>query len=222
MDAVALSRWHVGPWTMPATGPAEPCRPGVRRTPDEGNFDVVGLARIMGRRLSGAEELQVRLWQNELRPTHTRACGRYTLADPGNAEALAAKARESFEWLAARAPAGYRFVWTDAVYLLPQEDLGGAVVAVERVVEIAGERGLRPASARLAAGHARRSTDGWVAAAGPLVLAGPFPTAERATGAVAAARTALARDLRAAGAGDLAATAPRWPPVPADSPPGPG
>jgi len=34
------------------------------------------------------DELQVRLWQNELRPTHTRMCGVHTLADPDNARLL--------------------------------------------------------------------------------------------------------------------------------------
>ena len=81
-----LKRWHVGPWTTHGTRPGEPLQPGVRRTPDELNFDVVGLARILGRRLSGREELQARLWQNELRPTHTRLCGVHTVKDPDNAK----------------------------------------------------------------------------------------------------------------------------------------
>lgn len=202
---------------MRATAPGEPFRPGVRRTPDEANFDVVGLARILGKRQSGGEELQVRLWQNELRPTHTRVCGRHTLADPGNAAALAAKARDSFAWLAARAPAGYHFTWTDAVYLRPDEDLHAAVVPVERVVELA--RGLTPATAALATAHARRSGPAWAAATGALVLAAPFPTATEAVAAITAARADLTRALREAGHPDLAATATRWPPVPVDSDP---
>ena len=107
MTVGALERWHVGPWTTLGTLPGEPLQPGVRRTPDELNFDVVGLARILGRRLSGRGELQVRLWQNELRPTHTRRCGVHTLADPDNSRLLAETARAAFDWLAAR---GYRYV----------------------------------------------------------------------------------------------------------------
>jgi hypothetical protein len=221
MDSAALTRWHVGPWTMPATAPGEPYRPGVRRTPDEANFDVVGLARILGRHQTGGEELQVRLWQNELRPTHTRVCGRHALADPDNAAALAAKARDSFAWLAARAPAGYHFTWTDAVYLRPDEDLDAPVVALEHVVALARARGLTPDSAALATAHARRSGDAWTAAAGALILAGPFPTAAAATAAITAARADLARALRDAGHPDLAATAPRWAPVPTDTPEAP-
>ncbi|MFC0629122.1 hypothetical protein [Kribbella deserti] len=118
---MTLTRWHVGPWTARGTAPGEPLQPGRRRTPDELNFDIIGLARILGRRLSGPEELQVRLWQNELRPTHTRLCGVHTLADPENAERLAATAAKAFEWLAQQAPEGYRFVRTDAVYLEPLE-----------------------------------------------------------------------------------------------------
>jgi hypothetical protein len=240
MDSEALTRWHVGPWTMRATAPGEPHRPGVRRTPDEANFDVVGLARILGKRQSGGEELQVRLWQNELRPTHTRVCGRHTLSDPANAAALAAKAAESLAWLAARAPAGYRFVRTDAVYLEPLDDLTAPVVAVEYVIEVARTRatslpdtgadpaGSAPAgtdlaaadlaAADLAAAHARRSGDAWVAATGALVLAGPFPTAAAAVAAITTARAELARALRHAGHTDLADTATRWPPVPTDTP----
>lgn len=205
---------------MRATAPGEPHRPGVRRTPDEANFDVVGLARILGKHQGGGEELQVRLWQNELRPTHTRVCGRHTLADPDNAAALAAKARESFTWLAARAPAGYRFTRTDAVYLEPLTDLTAPVVAIEHVAAVARARttSFPEAAAELAAAHARRSGGAWVAATGALVLAGPFPTADAAVAAITEARTALAGALRDAGHADLADTASRWPPVPTDSP----
>jgi hypothetical protein len=208
---------------MRATAPGEPHRPGVRRTPDEANFDVVGLARILGKHQSGGEELQVRLWQNELRPTHTRVSGRHTLSDPANSAALAAKAQESFAWLATRAPAGYRFTRTDAVYLQPLTDLTAPVVPLEHVLKVARTRttSLPDPEADLAAAHARRSGDAWVAAAGALVLAGPFPTAAAAVAAITAARAELARALRDAGHTDLADTAPRWPPVPTDTPVGP-
>ncbi|WP_328991708.1 hypothetical protein OG394_35930 [Kribbella sp. NBC_01245] len=152
---MTLTRWHVGPWTARGTAPGEPLQPGRRRTPDELNFDIVGLARILGRRLSGPEELQVRLWQNELRPTHTRLCGVHTLADPANAELLAATAEKAFEWLQAQAPEGYRFVRTDAVYL----EGGPALVVWE-------------------------APDGWVVGDAACRWAGPFETEAEASQAL--------------------------------------
>jgi hypothetical protein len=215
MSAAVLERWHVGPWTTHGTLPGEPLQPGVRRTPDELNFDVLGLARILGRRLSGREELQVRLWQNELRPTHTQRCGVRTLADPENSRLLARAAQESFEWLAALAPVGYEFVLTDAVYLRPLTDLTAASVAVDAVVQVAAERGDALPAARLAVSHVHRSTTGgWVAGDAVCNWSGPHPTAEEAVDAVQAARVELVDQLREAGHGDLADTFPRWIAVP--------
>ena len=218
-----LPRWHVGPWTMPATLPGEPLKPGRRRTPDELNFDVLGLARILGRRLTGTQELQVRLWQNELRPTHTRQCGVHTLAEPANAARLAEAAQEAFEWLAARAPAGYEFVLTDALSLRPIGDLDAAVVAVEAVIAAAAGDGLRlpPAAVRLAVCHVRRGPDDqWCCGDAACVWSGPHLTADDALAAVTAARADLAAALREAGDGELAGTAPRWAPVPVEDQPG--
>jgi hypothetical protein len=210
----ALARWHVGPWTTRGTVPGEPFEPGRQRTPDELNFDVVGLARILGRRLSGREELQVRLWQNELRPTHTRMCGVHTLAD---AELLRETAQEALQWLASRAPAGYEFVLTDAVELRPLLDLNAAVVAVDAVIQLAHERGATLSAARLAASHVRRSAAGdWYAGDATCNWSGPHDTAPEAVAVVQAARDELLDQLRAAGQDDLAATAPRWPSVPVE------
>jgi hypothetical protein len=176
------------------------------------NFDVVGLARILGRRLSGREELQVRLWQNELRPTHTRLCGVHTLADADNAQLLRETAEKALAWLADRAPAGYEFVLTDAVELRPVLDLDADVVAIEAVVELAGTH--LPA-ARLAAAHVRRSSTGdWYAGDAVCNWSGPHDTADAAVAAVQAAREELIDQLRAAGRDDLADTVDRWPPVP--------
>lgn len=214
-----LPRWHVGPWTMCATLPGEPLQPGRRRTPDELNFDMLGLARILGRRLSGAEELQVRLWQNELRPTHTRMCGVHTLADPDNAARLAAAARDAFDWLAAQAPAGYAFELSDAVRLRPRADLDGPVVAVEAVLAAATHRGiaLGTDAVRLAAGHVRPGADGrWYVGDAACRWSGPRPSAAAAVAEVSAARATVVAGLRAAGADDLAGTAPRWAPVPVE------
>jgi hypothetical protein len=214
-----LARWHVGPWTMPATAPGERLQPGRRRTPDELNFDVLGLARLLGRRLSGTEELQVRLWQNELRPTHTRQCGVHTLADPDNAARLGAAAGEAFGWIAARAPAGYRFELTDAVYLRPVGDLDGPVVAVEAVLAAAAAQGVPVpvAPARVAAGHVRRGADGgWYVGDAACVWSGPHDRADQAVAAVRAARNAVVGVLAAAGSDELAATAPRWAAVPVE------
>jgi hypothetical protein len=214
-----LARWHVGPWTMRATLPGEPTQPGRRRTPDELNFDVLGLARILGRRLSGADELQVRLWQNELRPTHTRLFGVHTLADPDNAARLAAAARKAFDWLAALAPAGYQFELTDAVYLRPVDDLDASVVAVEAVLAAAAARGIPvpAAQARLAACHVRRGSDSsWYAGDAACRSTATRPSAEEAVAMVADVRAELVDTLCAAGAADLADTAPRWAPVPVD------
>jgi hypothetical protein len=214
-----LPRWHVGPWAMPGTRPGEPRQPGRRRTPDELNFDVLGLARILGRRLTGAQELQVRLWQNELRPTHTRQCGVHTLADPDNAARLAEGARSAADWLAARAPAGYEFELTDALHLRPVDDWAGPVVAVEAVLTAAAGRGveLPVATARLATGHVRTAADGsWYVGDAACRWSGPHPSADAATAIVTAARADLVDALRAAGLDELADTAPRWAPVPVE------
>lgn len=211
----ALTRWHVGPWTTRGTRPGEPFEPGRKRTPDELNFDVVGLARILGRRLSGREELQVRLWQNELRPTHTRLCGVHTLADPDNAQLLETTARDALAWLGELAPAGYEFVLTDAVELQPILAPDAEVVPVEAVLQLAGTD--LPA-ARLAASHVRRSTAGdWYAGDAVCNWSGPHETADDAVAAVQAARADLVEQLREAGRDDLATTAPRWPTVPVES-----
>jgi hypothetical protein len=213
-----LARWHVGPWTMRATLPGEPTQPGRRRTPDELYFDVLGLARILGRRLSGADELQVRLWQNELRPTHTRLCGVHALADPDNAARLAAAAREAFDWLAAQAPAGYEFELTDAVYLRPLDDLGGPVVAIEAVLAAAAARGVMlHEAAEIAGCGVRQSAVGdWYVGDGVCHWTGPHPSADEAVAVVSAARAAVVAELRAAGADDLADTAARWAQVPGE------
>jgi hypothetical protein len=213
-SVTALARWHVGPWTTRGSLPGEALEVGRKRTPDELNFDVVGLARILGRRLSGREELQVRLWQNELRPTHTRVCGVHTLADPDNARLLRETAEEALAWLAERAPAGYEFVLTDAVELRPLLDLEADVVAVDAVIQLAG---VELPAARLAASHVRRSSTGdWYAGDAVCNWSGPHNTADTALAVVQAARDALANQLRAAGRADLAATADRWPPVPVE------
>lgn len=209
-----LERWHVGPWTTHGTLPGEPFEPGHKRTPDELNFDVVGLARILGRRLSGRDELQVRLWQNELRPTHTRMCGVHTLKDQSNAKLLAETAQEALVWLKERAPEGYEFVLTDAVYLRPLTDLEAEIVTVDAVLQIAAERGDALPADRLAASHVRQSSTGeWFAGDAVCNWSGPYPTAEEAADAIRAARVELARQLTEAGHGDLAATATRWPEV---------
>jgi hypothetical protein len=207
----ALERWHVGPWTTRGTLPGEPLEPGRRRTPDELNFDVVGLARILGRRLSGREELQVRLWQNELRPTHTRRCGVHTLADPDNSRRLAGTAQDALAWLASRAPEGYEFVLTDAVYLRPLTDLTAETVTVDAVIQLATERGDALPADRLAASHVRRSSAGeWFAGDAVCNWSGPYPTAEEAADAIRAARVELTNQLTEAGHADLAATFSRW------------
>nr|WP_202886414.1 hypothetical protein [Kribbella sandramycini] len=205
-----MERWHVGPWTTRGTAVGAPFAPGQKRTPDELNFDVVGLSRILGRRLSGAEELQVRLWQNELRPTHTRQCGVQTLTDP---EPLRAAAAEAFAWLAERAPAGYEFVRTDAVELRPLLELDAEVVAVDAVVQLAGAAVTRSV-ARLATAHVHHSYPGWYAGDAVCNWSGPHESAEAAVAVVTAARAELVEQLRSAGRDELAATAPRWPAVP--------
>jgi hypothetical protein len=212
---VALTRWHVGPWTTRGSLPGEPLEPGRKRTPDELNFDVVGLARILGRRLSGRDELQVRLWQNELRPTHTRLCGVHTLADPDNAQLLRETAEEALAWLSERAPAGYEFVLTDAVELRPLLDLDADVVPVDAVIQLADTN---PPAARLAAAHVRRSASGhWYAGDATCNWSGPHDTPDAALAVVQAARTELVTQLRLAGRNDLADTANRWPPIPIES-----
>jgi hypothetical protein len=211
----ALTRWHVGPWTTRGTRGGEPFEPGRKRTPDELNFDVVGLARILGRRLSGRDELQVRLWQNELRPTHTRQCGVHTLSDPSNAQLLHDTAQEALVWLGERAPAGYEFVLTDAVELRPLHDLSAAVVAVDAVVELADVP--LPAS-RLATAHVRRTAAGdWYAGDAVCNWSGPHTTSAEAVAAVRRARHDLTDQLRTAGRDDLADTASRWADVPIES-----
>ncbi|WP_237706591.1 hypothetical protein [Kribbella flavida] len=179
------------------------------------NFDVVGLARILGRRLDGRGELQVRLWQNELRPTHTRLVGVHTLADPENSKLLHDTAQEALAWLAERAPAGYEFVLTDAVHLRPLTDLSAEVVAVDAVVQLAAGRGDALPADRLATSHVRRSSAGdWYAGDAVCNWSGPYPTADEAVAAVRAARVELAHQLRTGGHEDLARTEPRWAPVP--------
>ncbi|RZT19579.1 hypothetical protein EV649_2715 [Kribbella sp. VKM Ac-2569] len=211
----ALTRWHVGPWTTRGTQVGEASEPGRKRTPDELNFDVVGLARILGRRLSGRDELQVRLWQNELRPTHTRQCGVHTLADPDNARLLRETAQEALAWLGERAPSGYEFVLTDAVELRPLLDLSAPVVAVDAVVQLAG---FPLPAARLATAHVRRSATGdWYAGDAVCNWSGPHTTPAEAVAAVRRARHELVDQLRTAGRDDLANTAPRWPDVPIES-----
>lgn len=209
-----LTRWHVGPWTTRGTRPGEPLEPGRKRTPDELNFDVVGLARILGRRLSGRDELQVRLWQNELRPTHTRLVGVHTLADPSNAQLLQDTAREAVAWLGERAPAGYQFVLTDAVELRPVLDVDAEVVAVDAVVELAG---VDLPAARLATAHVRRAASGdWYAGDAVCNWSGPHESPDAAVAVVRAARAELVDQLRAGGRDDLAATSIRWPDVPVE------
>jgi hypothetical protein len=187
---------------------------GVRRTPDELNFDVVGLSRILGRRQVPAEEMLVRRCQAALRPTDPRLCGVQTLDDELGGE-LAKVAARAFEWIAERAPAGYQFVLTDAVELEPRLDLTADVVAVEAVLRLADEN--LPAG-RLAAAHVRRSASGsWYAGDAVCNWSGPHDTAEAAVHAVQAARRELVEQLTAAGRDDLAATADRWPTVPVES-----
>jgi hypothetical protein len=211
---MALERWHVGPWTTHGTLPGEPFEPGRKRTPDELNFDIVGLARILGRRLSGRDELQVRLWQNELRPTHTRMCGIHTLKDPDNAKLLADTAQEALVWLQERAPQGYEFVRTDAVYLRPLTELGADLVTVDAVIAIAAGRGDALPADRIAAAHVRQARTGeWFAGDAVCNWSGPYPTAEQAADAIRAARVELISQLTEAGHADLAATATRWPEV---------
>jgi hypothetical protein len=191
--------------------PGAPFEPGVRRTPDELNFDVVGLARILGRRQSLPEEMLVRRCQGALRPTDPRLCGVQVLDDE-LARDLRALAELCFEWIAERAPVGYRFVLTDAVELVPEP---GEVVPVEAV---AGEL---PAG-RLAAAHVRRSAAGdWYAGDAVCNRSGPHASADDAIDAVLRARAELVEQLRDAGRDDLAGTADRWPSVPVEPPPSP-
>lgn len=213
-----LERWHVGPWTSRRTLPGEPPQPGVRRTADELDFDIIGLSRILGRKLSVQEGLLVRRWQGELRPTDPRPCGVYSVADPEGARLLRETAGLSFDWIAARAPQGYEFVLTDAVYLQPLADLAAAVVAVEAVIAAAASRGTTLPAARLAAAQVRQDSAGtWVAGDAVCVWSGPYPTAAEAAEAVMAARVELVDQLHRARYDDLAATAPRWASVSAPS-----
>jgi hypothetical protein len=210
---MALERWHVGPWTARGTLAGEAFEPGRKRTPDELNFDVVGLSRILGRRQSTAEEMLMRRCQGELRPTDPRLVGVQTIPDAETAQKLSELADEAFEWIAHQAPVGYEFVRTDAVELRPLTDLTAEVVAVDAVVQIAAERGDALPADRLAASHVRRSQDAWYAGDAVSNWSGPYPTAEQAADAVRAARVELANQLAEAGHDDLAATATRWPEV---------
>lgn len=212
---MALERWHVGPWTTRGTVAGEPFEPGWKRTPDELNFDIVGLSRLLGRRQSTEEEMLMRRCQGELRPTDPRLCGVQTIADADIARQLNELAGAAFEWIALQAPEGYEFVRTDAVHLRPLTDLTAEVVAVDAVVQLAAERGDALPADRLAASHVRRSSQGdWYAGDAVCNWSGPYPTAEQAADAVRAARVSLASQLAEAGHDDLAATAERWPEVP--------
>jgi hypothetical protein len=208
-----MERWHVGPWTTRGTVAGEPFEPGHKRTPDELNFDVVGLSRILGRRQTTAEEMLMRRCQGELRPTDPRLCGVQTIPDADIAQQLTDLANEAFEWIAEQAPEGYEFVRTDAVELRPLTDLTAEVIAVDAVVQLAAERGDALPADRLAVSHVRRSQDAWYAGDAVCNWSGPYPTAEQAADAVRAARVELATQLAEAGHDDLAATATRWPEV---------
>ncbi|MEU4198180.1 hypothetical protein AB0E69_40225 [Kribbella sp. NPDC026611] len=202
-----LGRWHVGPWTARGSLAGEPFEPAVKRTPDELNFDVVGLSRILGRRQSLPEEMLMRRCQGALRPTDPRPCGVETLPAELAGE-LAALASLAFAWIAERAPAGYRFVLTDAVELEP--DPSSSVVPVESV-------SLGLPVGRVAAAHVRRSAAGdWYAGDAVCNWSGPHATADDAVDAVRRARAELVEELRAAGRSDLAETADRWPTVPVE------
>ncbi|TCC46414.1 hypothetical protein E0H75_25360 [Kribbella capetownensis] len=210
----ALTRWHVGPWTTRGTRPGSPFEPGLKRTPDELNFDIVGLSRILGRRQTLPEEMLVRRCQAALRPTDPRPCGVQTLTDPDLARDLAETAERAFTWIAAQAPSGYEFALTDAVELRPLLDLDAPVVAIEAVIHQAA---VPLPAARLATSHVRRSTSGhWYAGNAVCNWSGPHDTAAEATAAVQAAREDLVTQLQATGREDLARTASRWPPVPAE------
>ncbi|MEV5963917.1 hypothetical protein AB0L70_19270 [Kribbella sp. NPDC051952] len=209
----ALTRWHVGPWTTRATLPGEPFEPGVRRTPDELNFDIVGLSRILGRRQTLPEEMLVRRCQAALRPTDPRPCGVETLTDASLAAALAEVADQAFAWIAERAPSGYEFVLTDAVELRPILDLTAEVVPIEAVLALA--TGDLP-MAHLAASHVRHSPTGnWYAGNAACNWSGPHDTPEAATAAVQEARAALTTHLKTTNPA-LATTSSRWPPIPVE------
>ncbi|GAA3568033.1 hypothetical protein [Kribbella ginsengisoli] len=211
---MGLERWHVGPWTARGSVLGEPFEAGVKRTPDELNFDVVGLSRILGRRQATAEEMLMRRCQGLLRPTDPRVCGVQTIEDAEVARQLAELAEVAFGWIAEQAPEGYEFVRTDAVELRPVMDLAAEVVAVEAVVQAAVERGDALPADRLAASQVRRSRTGdWYAGDAVCNWSGPYPTAEQAADAVRAARVELVNQLAEAGHDDLAATATRWPEV---------
>lgn len=213
-----MERWHVGPWTSRRTLPGEPLQPGVRLTPDEFDVDVIGLSRILGRKMSVQEQLLLRRCQGELRPTDPRLCGVYSVTGPESARLLRETARSAFRWIAERAPRAYEFVLTDALYLRPVPDLTAAVVAVEAVVEAARSRGAALPAAPLAAAQVRRTTaGGWIAGDAVCVWSGPWPTAGEAVDMVLASRGELTDQLRRAGYDDLAATAPRWAAVNAPS-----
>lgn len=214
-----LTSWHVGPWTSSGTAPGEPLQPGARRTPDELNYDVIALSRGLGREESPELQLKMRLWQNELRPTHTRMCGVHTIAAPESARDLAENARDAFEWIAQRAPVGYRFVFTDAIYLEPTalDEVDQGPLSVDAVVEEARHRGYAVPAARLARSHVRPSGDAWVAGDVACIWAGPVATRDAAINAITSARDALVEQLRNSGGDDLAGTADRWLPVPVEA-----
>ena len=210
----ALQRWHVGPWTTRGTRPGEALEPGQKRTPDELNFDIVGLSRIVGRRQTLPEEMLVRRCQAALRPTDPRICGVQTL-DAELADELAQVSALAIDWLAERAPAGYEFVLTDAVELRPLLNLSADVVAVDTVVQLAD---VPLPAARLATAHVRRSAAGdWYAGDAVCNWSGPHTTSDDAVATVQAARVQLIDQLNAAGREDLATTADRWPTVPVES-----
>lgn len=195
--------WHVGAWTASAAGSGEP---GRLRTTDELNLDIIGLARWLGRPDPPGEQQVI------LPRPGTRLFGVHSLADPDEADRLQAMADAAFEWIAARAPAGYRFVRTDAVRLEPVDDLSGPVVAIEAVTDRAP--GLPEPIAATAASHVRHGGSGWVAGDVARIWAGPFGTRDEALAAVESARAELLRWLHDHDAAGLAATADRWPSVP--------
>ncbi|HZX02349.1 hypothetical protein [Kribbella sp.] len=210
----ALTRWHVGPWTTRGTAAGAAFEPGRKRTPDELNFDIVGLSRIVGRRQTLPEEMLVRRCQAALRPTDPRVCGVQTL-DPELSAELATAATNAFTWLTERAPTGYQFIHTDAVELQPLLDLSADAIAVDAVVQLAG---VPLPAARLATSHVRRSPTGsWYAGDAVCNWSGPHPTSAEAVAAVEAARAQLTTQLATTGRQDLANTADRWLAVPIET-----
>jgi hypothetical protein len=200
----AFETWHVGAWTARGAGAGEP---GRLRTADELNLDIVGLARLLGRPDPPSEQQVI------LPRPGTRLFGVHSLADAEEARRLQAMADAAFDWIATRAPAGYRFVRTDAVRLEPVDDLAAPVVAIEAVTARAD--GVPAPLAATAASHVRRSGTGWVAGDVARIWAGPFDTRAEALAAVESARADLARWLHDHEP-TLSATADRWPPIPSE------